>query len=199
MDALDSLQRRNAAFATTRFAPLPLRATLQATIITCVDPRVDPAHILGLELGEAGVIRNVGGRVTPATLRELDLLRRLPRQAEQTATASILVVLHHTDCGSTRLPQIPDLLADYFGIPEAQLATKAIADPPAAVRADVALLAATLNLPRTVVVTALVYDVATGLVETVVAPAPRHEHARHTERGRADTAHEGAADDQHRI
>ena len=180
MDALDNLQQRNDAFATTRFTPLPLRATLNATIITCVDPRVDQAHILGLELGEAGVIRNVGGRITPATLRELALLRRLPRRAEQATAPSILVVLHHTDCGITRLQPFPDLLADYFGIPEAQLATKAIADPQAAVRADVALLAATPDIPRTLVVAGLVYDVATGLVDTVVAPAPLHVHASHT-------------------
>jgi carbonic anhydrase len=176
LDALDSLQQRNATFATTRFVPLPLRATLNATIVTCVDPRVDPAHILGLELGEAAVIRNVGGRITPATLQELALLRRLPRGGTANAPGN-LVILHHTDCGIIRLQPFPDLLADYFGIPEAQLPTKAIADPYAAVQADIALLAATPDIPGSLIVTGLVYDVATGLVEIVVPPAPLQTHA----------------------
>jgi carbonic anhydrase len=46
-------------------------------VIGCVDPRVDPANVLGLKLGEAAVIRNVGGRVTPATLRTLAMLAKV--------------------------------------------------------------------------------------------------------------------------
>jgi len=177
MSVIDTLRDRNAAHAATRFAPLPLRATLRTTIVGCVDPRVDPAHIFGLELGEAAVLRNVGGRITPATLEMLALLRRLPRAPEPGVMPDTLVVLHHTDCGITRLADYPDLLADYFGIAADQLATKAIADPHAAVKADVALLAATPDIPRTLVVAGLVYDVATGLVVTVVPPASLREHA----------------------
>src|SRR3954451_19871872 len=58
MTVIDTFSQRNTTHAATRFVPLPLRATLNTTIVTCVDPRVDPAHILGLELGEAAVIRN---------------------------------------------------------------------------------------------------------------------------------------------
>src|SRR5262245_41431508 len=97
MTVIDTLQQRNATYATTRFVPLPLRSTLQTTIVGCVDPRVDPAHILGLELGEAGVIRNVGGRITPATLQMLALLRRLPRPEGAGSAPGNLVILQHTD------------------------------------------------------------------------------------------------------
>ena len=172
MSVIDELRQRNAAFAETRFTPLPLRATLNMTIVTCVDPRVDPAHILGIELGEAGIIRNVGGRITPTTLRQLALLRQLPRQQAPSSSAPVnhLVVLHHTDCGIVRLQQYRDQLAEYFGVPDDQLETKAIADPCAAVKADVAVLAAAPDIPRGLVVSGLVYDVETGLIDTVVPP-----------------------------
>ncbi len=178
MTVIDTLQQRNAAFAAGRFEPLPLRATLNTTIVTCVDPRVDPAHILGIELGEAGIIRNVGGRITPATLRQLALLRQLPRHEPAGNVENHLVLLHHTDCGILRLQQFPDQLAEYFGISADQLETKSIADPHASVRADIALLATTPDIPGTLVVSGLVYDVATGLIETVVPPTPLHTFSR---------------------
>jgi carbonic anhydrase len=63
------------------------------------------------------------------------------------------------------------MLARYFGIGEGELKTKAVSDPRAAVAADVAVLRAIPALPGTWLVSGLVYDVATGLVETVVPPA----------------------------
>ncbi|MGA7671934.1 MAG: carbonic anhydrase [Nitrolancea sp.] len=172
MSVIDELRRRNAEFAESRFTPLPLRATLNTTVVTCVDPRVDPAHILGVDLGEAGIIRNIGGRITPTTLQQFALLRQLPRQQSPGDVVNHLVVLHHTDCGIIRMQQYRDQLAEYFGIPENQLETKAIPDPHVAVKVDVALLAATPDIPRSLVVSGLVYDVETGLIETVVPPTP---------------------------
>ena len=177
MSVIDELRQRNAAFAETRFEPLPLRATLNTTIVTCVDPRVDPAHILGIELGEAGIVRNIGGRITPETLRQLALLRRLPRRQSSETVVNHLVVLHHTDCGITRMQQFPDQLAEYFDIAADQLETKSVADPHAAVKQDVALLAASPDIPGSLVVSGLVYDVATGLVETIVPPTPAEDFA----------------------
>ncbi len=66
----NELAKRNAGFATGgSFATLRLMPSGSLTVIGCVDPRVDPSDVLGLTLGEAAVIRNVGGRVTPATLQ----------------------------------------------------------------------------------------------------------------------------------
>lgn len=174
MDTLDTLLERNADFAAHRFAPsASLMPTLRAMIIGCVDPRVDPAHLLGLQPGEAVVIRNVGGRVTPATLREIGMLGTIPRPAGAAPGGPMhLVVLHHTDCGITRMTGNPDMLAGYFGIEVEELSAKAVSDPYAAVAADVAALRATPALPDNWIVSGLVYDVATGRVETVVAPAP---------------------------
>ena len=80
MTVVDTLAERNDDFARTRFIPgLPMLPRLRTLVVGCVDPRVDPAHVLGLETGDAAVIRNVGGRVTPDVLAELALLGRLAR------------------------------------------------------------------------------------------------------------------------
>jgi len=69
MTVIDTLAERNDDFVRTRFVPgLPMLPRLRTLVVGCVDPRVDPAHVLGLETGDAAVIRNVGGRVTPDVL-----------------------------------------------------------------------------------------------------------------------------------
>ena len=112
-------------------------------------------------------MRNIGGRVTPATLRSWALLGRLSRGQPPRGH---LVILHHTDCGIIRLADYPEQLAAFFEIPADELAAKAVADPYAAVRVDTAI--ARHTLPPTRLVSGLVYDVATGLVE-IVDPATR--------------------------
>ena len=80
-------------------------------------------------------------------------------------------VLQHTDCGITRLAGDPGLLTRYFQIQERELTTKAVTDPRAAVATDVALLLAIPASPGEWLISGLIYDVATGLVEIVVPPA----------------------------
>jgi len=172
---LDTLIARNDGFAAHQFsAGLHLRPTLDTLIITCADSRVDPAHVLGLGLGEAVVLRNIGGRITPSTLEAMALLGTIA-QADGWSPGTPrggwnLVVLQHTDCGMTRLVGSPDLLAAYFGIATDDLAAKAVADPYAAVAVDVAALKATPALPGGFLVSGFVYDVATGRLDQVVAP-----------------------------
>jgi carbonic anhydrase len=148
---------------------------VKAIIIGCADMRVDPADILGIEPGEAVVIRNIGGRITPVLLEELGLLGRIGEVAGKIPGGGgefHIIVLQHTDCGITRLVGSPAVLAHYFQIQEAELQKKAVSDPRAAVAADVALLRAIPALPGQWLISGLVYDVATGLVEVVV-PAAR--------------------------
>ena len=170
MTVIDDLRSRNADFAQHRFDPgLRINPSRRTTLVGCVDPRVDPAAVLGLALGEAAVIRNVGGRITPAILATLGLLARVGQANGGGPRAGWnLVVLHHTDCGMTDLAAFPDLLADYFGIPAEELPAKAVSDPYASVRVDVDLLRAVPSLGFAV--SGLVYDVSTGFVELVVAP-----------------------------
>ena len=73
------------------------------------------------------------------------------------------MILHHTDCGITRLADYPDQLAAFFEIQADELESKAIADPYAAVRVDTAI--ARQALPPGRLVSGLVYDVATGLIQ----------------------------------
>ena len=176
MTTFDILIERNQEFAAHQFPKdLPLMPTLRVIIIGCVDPRVDPAHVFGLGPGEAIVIRNVGGRITPATLDTMGMLGRIAQGEGGPPAGFHLVVLHHTHCGIAHLEGHPDMLASYFGIGQEELAAKAVTDPHAAVAVDVATLKAIPALPGNWLVSGLVYDVATGLVEVVVPPAPlRH-------------------------
>jgi carbonic anhydrase len=162
----DELVRRNAAFAATgAFAGLRFPASDILQVLGCVDSRVDPGVVLGLELGEGVVMRNIGGRVTPAALRSWALLGRL---GQSRPPSGHLVILHHTDCGITRLADYPEQLAAFFEIPADELDSKAVADPYAAVRIDTAI--ARHTLPPSRPVSGLVYDVSTGLIE-IVDPA----------------------------
>ncbi|HEX9070308.1 MAG TPA: carbonic anhydrase [Ktedonobacterales bacterium] len=180
MGTIETLLQRNHDFATHHFvAGLGMRPTLRTFIISCADPRVDPVHLLGLEPGEAVVLRNVGGRVAPGTVQLLRMLLQVPTGASTPAGESAgppfhLIVLEHTDCGITRMASNAALMSDYFSVPPAELPAKAILDPRAAVAVDVAALHTIPGLPAGFLVSGLVYDTETGLVEVVVPPAPIH-------------------------
>lgn len=176
MTTFDTLMERNQDFASHEFSKdLSMMPTLRAMIIGCLDPRVDPAHLLGLKPGEAIVIRNIGGRITPGTLETMGMLGRIAQVEGANPREFHLMVLQHTHCGIASLEGSPEMLASYFGIGEEDLSAKAITDPHAAVAVDVAALKAIPALPASWLVSGLVYDVATGLVEVVVPPAPlRH-------------------------
>ncbi len=184
MSNLDTMLERNKAFAAQQSAAGTLMPSLpaampnlKAMIIGCADPRVNPAHVLGLKPGEAVVIRNVGGRITPGVLEQLGLLGRIGQVAGKAPGGGgefHLILLQHTDCGITRLAGDPAMLAHYFQIPEEEVGAKTVLDPRAAVAGDVAWLKTIPALPAQWLVSGLVYDVATGLVEIVVPPAPIH-------------------------
>jgi carbonic anhydrase len=182
MNNLDNMLERNKEFAAQQSAAGTLMPSLprampdvKAIIVGCADMRVDPAHVLGVKPGEAVVIRNIGGRITPGLLEELGLLGRIGQVAGEIPGGGgefHLIVLQHTDCGITRLAGDPAMLTHYFQILPEQLRAKAVTDPRAAVAVDVAWLRAIPALPAKWLVSGLVCDVATGLVEIVVPPAP---------------------------
>jgi len=171
MTVTDQFIQRNAEFAARGPEPLSVVPALRAVVITCADHRVDPAHILGLGLGEAAVVRNAGGRITDTTLQTVAMMAIVIAEEGQSGGFE-LIVLHHTDCGVGRLAGHADLLASYFGIATERLPEKHVSDPIAAVAADVELLRSNPMLPRDLIVSGLVYDVDTGKVETVVPAAP---------------------------
>src|ERR1700709_1534428 len=166
-ELLEKLAQGNAGFSTHRFASgLKIIPSLKGFVIGCVDPRVDPAQILGLDLGESAVIRNIGGRVTSSVIDELVLLRRLTQAAGSDFDQGWnFVVLQHTDCGILRMQGDQQRLADFFGIDQGSLDAKSVPDPYAAVRVDVNALRNANGLPSGIRCTGIVYDVSTGLVE----------------------------------
>jgi carbonic anhydrase len=182
MNNLDSMLERNKDFAAQQSATGTLMPSLpralpnvKAIIIGCADPRVDPAHVLGIKPGEAVVIRNIGGRITAGLLEQLGLLGRIGEVAGEIPGGGgefHIIVVQHTDCGITRLAGDPAMLTHYFQIQEGELKKKAVTDPRAAVVVDVVSLRAVPELPGEWLISGLVYDVATGLVEIVVPPAP---------------------------
>jgi carbonic anhydrase len=182
MNNLDCMLERNKHFAAQQSAAGALMPSLaralpnvKAIIIGCADMRVDPAHVLGIKPGEAVVMRNIGGRITPGLLEQLGLLDRIGHAAGAIPGGGRefhIIVLQHTDCGITRLVNDPALLTRYFQIEDEELKTKAVSDPRAAVAMDVASLRAIPTLPGEWLISGLVYNVATGLVEIVVPPAP---------------------------
>ncbi len=181
MNHLGSFLERNQEFAAQQSAAGTLMPSLssalpkvKAVVIGCADMRVDPAHVLGIRPGEAVVMRNIGGRITPGLLQQLGLLGRIGEVAGEIPGGGgefHLIILQHTDCGITRLANEAAMLSQYFQVPETDLKTKAVTDPRAAVAIDVALLRTIPGLPGAWLISGLVYDVATGQVEIVVPPS----------------------------
>src|SRR5262249_59936693 len=120
---IDELVRRNAKFAAGgAFAGLPFPTHQTLRVLGCVDSRVDPSHVLDLELGEAVVMRNIGGRVTPAVLRSWGLLAKLGQARPSRPPGGgppPMGILHHTDCGIKTLADYPQPPAEYFHVPGA--------------------------------------------------------------------------------
>ncbi len=176
MTDLIALLDRNQSFAEQFDAgDLAIRPRMSTIILSCLDARVDPAHLFGLGLGDAFVIRNAGGWITPAVLRDLAILGVLAANMPGPSPLQLeLVVVQHTDCGMARLakPTIQQQAADRLGLTIDEVAAMAITDPATSVQADIERLRATPGTPDQLVVSGLVYDVVDGTLTQVVAPAP---------------------------
>lgn len=173
MNAHDELIARNAHFAATfDRGDMPALPKLGTLILTCVDARVDPAHLFDLDLGEAVVIRNNGGRVTNAAIDEILALTVLVGATTGVAQATFnIILLQHTKCGAQRLadPQLQRTLKNKFGVDASE---SAITDPVADLVGDIGRLANATAMPGEMNVSAMLYDVSTGTVEEVAPVKP---------------------------
>ena len=174
MTKMSPLLERNEQFAAT-YTPGPLGPpAAQVVIVTCLDHRVDPAIILGLQLGDAVVIRNTGGRVTQAVIDDIAYLAFLAGQlvSGQVAADGLfeIAVVHHTQCGTGFLadPGFRKQAAQATGRPETALEASAVTDPHTTVMADVEHLLTAPQLSPQVSVSGHVYDIATGHLTTTV-------------------------------
>lgn len=168
------LLENNERYAKT-FTPVPLGLPAKQTIVIgCLDHRVDPAHFLGLQVGDAPVLRNAGGRVDPAVIEQIAYIAFLGRRlAGGTLTPDMSVevaVIHHNQCGTGFLadPAFRREASEAIGVDEQALLATCVDDPYATVQADVARLLTSPLLPSGMSVSGHVYDVETGRVTTII-------------------------------
>src|SRR6476619_8143418 len=92
MSVTDDYLKNNEEYAKSFSGPLPLPPSKHVAVVACMDARLDVYRILGLNEGEAHVIRNAGGVVTDDEIRSLAISQRLLGTEE-------IILIHHTDCG----------------------------------------------------------------------------------------------------
>lgn len=141
---LDRLLAGNEEFARHAPGDLPKLPRRELVVLTCMDHRIDPAGALGLELGDAMVIRNAGGRVTPAFLDDLGTLAQIVEKRGSSLADLRLLLVHHTDCGAA--------------------AIAGVTDPSEAIRDDLEALEADPRVPADLSVTGMIYDTPTGRI-----------------------------------
>ncbi|HEV8461543.1 MAG TPA: carbonic anhydrase [Gaiellaceae bacterium] len=143
---------------------------LRLLVVACLDPRVDPAHVLGLNLGDAMVIRNAGGRVTPEVIANIAFVSQLAERVVQEGPLFEVAVMHHTQCGAASLANddFRETYATRIGVEQEELVRYAVVDPAVSVACDVGLLRASQAISPRITVSGHVYDVSSGLVETVI-------------------------------
>jgi carbonic anhydrase len=164
MSATDELLANNAAYAAafaTGGPGLPSPPAKQVAVLACMDARLDPARVLGLEPGDANVIRNAGGVVTDDAIRSLVLSQRLLGTRE-------IVLIHHTGCGMLTFhdDDVKAAIEADTGI-RPPFALEAFPDLDADVRQSIARIKASPFIPETGSVRGFVYEIETGRLREV--------------------------------
>lgn len=176
MSKLDPLLERNTAFAAAgTHAGLSIMPNEPVFVVTCLDPRVDPASFLGLGLGDAPVVRNAGGRVTEAVIDDIAFISYLVGVMNTEGSLFEVAVIHHTGCGTGFLADADfrHAYATRTGLDESALADSAVVDPEQTVAADVKRLLASPKVSERITAAGYVYDLDTGLVRMTVPPEQR--------------------------
>jgi carbonic anhydrase len=140
---------------------LPMPPGKRVAVLACMDARLDPARLLGLEEGDAHVIRNAGGVATDDAIRSLAISQRLLGTEE-------VMLLHHTDCGMLTFEDdgFRRQIQDDTGI-KPPWAAEAFPDVEEDVRQSLARITASPFLPHTDRVRGFVYEVESGRVREV--------------------------------
>jgi carbonic anhydrase len=168
---IDTALERNGAFAAAGgHEGAVVLPNLGLLVITCLDPRVDPAHVLGLELSDAMVVRNVGGRVTPEVINDVAFISQITENLMPDGPLFEVAVIHHTQCGAGAFADdtFRHNYAQRIGADESALREHAILDPAASVTSDVERLRSASAISPRVTVSGHVYDVTSGLVQTIL-------------------------------
>ena len=162
MTTTDDLLANNDAYV-AGFAKgdLPLPPAKKVAVLACMDARLDPARALGLEEGDAHVIRNAGGVVTEDAVRSVVISQRLLGTEE-------IILIHHTDCGMVTFTDgdVKAAIEADTGI-RPSFALEAFPDAEEDVRQSIARIKASPFIPRTDAVRGFVYHVETGKLAEV--------------------------------
>ena len=161
MSITDQYLANNEAYAAAFTGPLPLPPAHHVAVLACMDARLNVYGALGLQEGEAHVIRNAGGVVTEDEIRSLAISQRLLGTRE-------IILIHHTDCGMLTFTDDDfkaSIQAD-TGI-KPPWAAEAFGDLDTDVRQSIARIKASPFIPHTDAVRGFVFDVATGKLNEV--------------------------------
>ena len=162
MTATDDILKNNAQYAEGfDKADLPLPPALSMAVVACMDARLDTHKLLGIQEGDAHVIRNAGGVVTDDVIRSLVISQRLLGTRE-------VVLIHHSDCGmlTFRDDAVKDAIQADTGL-RPSFAMEAFRDLEGDVRQSIARIKASPFVPVKDQVRGFVYDCATGRLNEV--------------------------------
>jgi len=158
MSEVQEFQKANAAYASSfSKGNLPMPPGRHVAILTCMDARLDPARFLGLEEGDAHVIRNAGGRASEDALRSLTI-------SEQLLGTNEVVVIHHTDCGMLTFSNedLRNKLKQELNADAEHVDFLPFKDLEQSVRDDVATIKSSPFIPKNIEVSGFIYDVRSG-------------------------------------
>jgi len=162
MSVTDDLVRNNQSYAGSfKKGDLPLPPAKHVAVVACMDARLDVHKILGLQEGDAHVIRNAGGAVTDDAIRSLAISQRLLGTKE-------IILIHHTDCGMLTFhdDDLKRKIEEETGIRPA-FALEAFGDLDQDVKQSIARIKASPFIPNKSSIRGFVYDVRTGRLNEV--------------------------------
>jgi carbonic anhydrase len=162
MTAIDGLLSNNATYAKTfSKGGLPMPPGKKIAIVACMDARLETGALLGLQEGDAHVIRNAGGVVTDDAIRSLTISQRLLGTRE-------IMLIHHTDCGMLTFNDgdLKEQILAETGIRPA-FSLEAFPDLDADVRQSIARIKASPFIPHRDAVRGFVYEVESGALREV--------------------------------
>jgi carbonic anhydrase len=162
MSVTDELLRNNEAYAETfDKGDLPMPPAKHIAIVTCMDARLSPYVMLGLQEGDAHVIRNAGGVITDDEIRSLAISQRLLGTRE-------IVLIHHTDCGMLTFSddELKQQIQEDVGV-KPHFSMESFTDLEEDVRQSIARIQASPFVPHKDSVRGFIYEVETGRVREI--------------------------------
>ena len=162
MSVTDELLENNAAYAESfEKEDLPLPPARGVAVVACMDARLDVHKILGLEEGDAHVIRNAGGVITDDEIRSLTISQRLLGTRE-------IILIHHTDCGMLTFSddELKAQIHEDVGL-KPHFSMESFSDLEEDVRQSIARINASPFVPHKESVRGFIYEVETGRLREV--------------------------------